>query len=312
MHSEFTGGDVNPATNITHRALNVFAGEKRHIYFFSDAPHLIKTARNCLSKSGAGSSTRLLWNNGYHILWCHIANLYDENLNGLHLVPKLSRDHIKLNSFNIMNVKLAAQVLSNSVATALATFGPEEAKETAKFCYMMDRFFDCLNIRNKTEHIVKKKASLRPFDCQDDERLTWLITEFLQYFEDWSKSIEERPGKFSSKAKASMFISRQTYEGLQITAHSAVGLIKFLLQNGVQYVLTERFCQDPLENYFGHQRAGRYRHDNPTLNDFGFNDNMIRNQKKFRPIAHGNSTDHEFSNLISDEPLPTRKKKKRK
>ena len=98
-----------------------------------------------------------------------------------------------------MNVNLAAEALSNSVATALTTFGPEEARETAKFCYMMDKIFDCLNIRNKTEHIVKKKASLRPFDCQDDEHLTWLITEFLQHFDNLSKSIEERPGNFSCK-----------------------------------------------------------------------------------------------------------------
>ena len=51
------------------------------------------------------------------------------------------------------------------------------------------------------------------------------------------------------------------------------------------YVLTERFCQDPLENYFGRQRAMGHRKDNPSLRDFGYNDNTIRITKLFRSIA---------------------------
>ena len=47
-----------------------------------------------------------------------------------------------------------------------------------------------------------------------------------------------------------MFISSQTYEGLKITVHSVIELVTFLIMHKVSYVLTERFCQDPLENYF--------------------------------------------------------------
>ena len=48
--------------------------------------------------------------------------------------------------------------------------------------------------------------------------------------------------------------------------------------------MTERFCQDPLENYFGRQRSMGHR-NNPSLRDFGYNDNTIRTTKLFRPIA---------------------------
>ena len=82
-----------------------------------------------------------------------------------------------------------------------------------------------------------------------------------------------------------MFISQQTYEGFKITVNSIIEAVQFLLQHEVSYVLTEHFCQDPLENYFGHQRSLGARKDNPSLRDFGFNDNTIRNQKVFRPIA---------------------------
>ena len=83
----------------------------------------------------------------------------------------------------------------------------------------------------------------------NDEWFTWLIDTFLKYFADWKISINN--GNFDTNAKANMFLSWQTYEGLKITVHSLIELIKYLLSEGVPYVLTERFCQDPLENYFG-------------------------------------------------------------
>ena len=70
-----------------------------------------------------------------------------------------------------------------------------------------------------------------------------------------------------------MFISWQTHEGLQITVHSINEVCKFLLEHGVP----ERFCQDDLENYFGRQRAIGSRCDNPSVRDFGYNDNTSRN-----------------------------------
>ena len=48
----------------------------------------------------------------------------------------------------------------------------------------------------------------------NDERFTWLIDTFLKYFTDWKISINN----FDTNAKANMFLSWQTYEGLKITA----------------------------------------------------------------------------------------------
>ena len=124
-------------------------------------------------------------------------------------------------------------------------------------------------------------------------------------------SIENRPGNFTKNAKSNMFLSWQTYEGLiKITVHSIIELVKFLLNHQVEYVLTERFCQDPLENYFDRQRSMGARKDNPTLRDFGYNDNTIRNQRVFRPIAGnvGGANDAHVVD-INDEPVPCRKKK---
>ena len=78
----------------------------------------------------------------------------------------------------------------------------------------------------------------------------------------------------------------------------------------VSYVLTERFCQDPLENYFGKQRSSGVRKDNPTLYDFGYNDNTIRNQKVFKPITTGNVRDEHLNFEIDTEPVLCHKKYK--
>ena len=85
--------------------------------------------------------------------------------------------------------------------------------------------------------------------------------------------ISERPGNFSTTARAKMFISWQTFEGFQITVYSIIDVVKFLLKSGVPYVLTERFCQDLLEEYFGKQRQMGRRADNPDMHQFGYNNN---------------------------------------
>ena len=103
-----------------------------------------------------------------------------------------------------------------------------------------------------------------------------------------------------------MFISSQTYEGLKITVHSVIELVTFLIMHKVSYVLTERFGQDPLENYFGKQHSSGARKDNPSLYD----DNRIRNQKLFKPIATANVRDEYINFEVDTEPVPCRKKYK--
>ena len=83
-----------------------------------------------------------------------------------------------------------------------------------------------------------------------------------------------------------MFLAWQTYEGLLITVNSFVEATRYLLkEGGVLYILSKRFCQDYLENYFGRQRAIGRRRDNPNVRDVGYNDNTIKSQYSVRAIA---------------------------
>ena len=186
-----------------------------------------------------------------------------------------------------MRVNLASQVLSESVGVCLKEFGPPEAQGTAEFCQWFDKFFDCFNVRNTVEHIRKRKEFLAPYQSPHDKRFKWL-DEFLTYLDEWKDGIETREGTFTPTAKNNMFLSIPTYNGIRISISSLKEIVPFLLQNGFEYVLSEKFCQDDLENYFGRQRAiGRCK-DNPSVRDTMYNDNIIKTQYDVKPIAGSN------------------------
>ena len=171
MHWNLTQDDgMNPETDVNYRTRNLFSGtENRFLDFISDVSHLLKTVRSCLSNSGRGKFTRHMWNGGMFLLWNHIADIfYEDQKCGLHRLPKLCIEHIKLTPYSIMNVKLAAQVLSSTVSKVLLKYGPPKAAGTAKFCSLMDMFFDMMNIKYINSHKFELKPSLLPFSRVDD------------------------------------------------------------------------------------------------------------------------------------------------
>ena len=287
--------ELNADTDVVYRTKNFFSEDKRYIYFIFDPPHLLKTARNCLNNSGSGKGTCFMWNGGLFLIWKNINDIFLEDQEcGLQLLPKITYE----------------QLLSTTVSKILCNYGPTDAAGTAEFCLMFDKFFDIMNVSSATASSRELKPFNAPFSSADDPRFSWLKNQFLEYFEDWLRSIEERPGAYGKSEKQKMFISSQTYESLKITAHSVIELVKFLIMHKVSYVLTKVFCQDPLENYFGKQRSSGALKDNSSLYDFGYNDNTIRNQKVFKPIATGNVRDEHINFEIDTQPVPCRKKYK--
>jgi len=73
----------------------------------------------------------------------------------------------------------------------------------------------------------------------------------LAFLNSWKESVEKRSGHFTANDREKMFLSHQTYEGLVITVNSVIEATQFLLESGMPFVLTEKFNQDVLEEYFG-------------------------------------------------------------
>ena len=67
-----------------------------------------------------------------------------------------------------------------------------------------------MNVSSKTASSGKLKPFNASFLSTDDPRFSWLKNQFLKYFEDWLRSIEERPGAYTKHEKEKMFISSHT------------------------------------------------------------------------------------------------------
>ena len=85
-----------------------------------------------------------------------------------------------------------------------------------------------------------------------------------------------------------MFLPIETYEGLKMTTYAVIECVNFLLGEGMEHLLTERFCQYPIEEDFGHQRMLDRRTENPDLQEYMYNANTIRVQKEVS-LTSGNT-----------------------
>ena len=92
-----------------------FQYEGRHIFVTLDACHMLKVLRNCL-----GDMYMLRTQDGV-VCWEYIKQLVQvQEMGELHMANKITKRHIYYKE-QIMKVKLAAQVFSQSTADALVT-----------------------------------------------------------------------------------------------------------------------------------------------------------------------------------------------
>ncbi|GFO01450.1 transposable element p transposase-like protein [Plakobranchus ocellatus] len=118
-----------------------------------DPPHLMKSIRNNLKRHG-------FTKDGADVSWEFVERFYqmDSSL-PIRMAPKLTKRHILVPTFADLNVKLAAQVLSHTVAAGITTMIkpnaiPPTASATAEFIDSFDKLFNCFNSRT-----LKQKTS---------------------------------------------------------------------------------------------------------------------------------------------------------
>ena len=144
--------------------------------------------------------------------------------------------------------------MSETTVKILQTFSATETSKTATYCHILDQFFDCFNVRSLEKNQKKTKPFMKPHTDENDQRFSWMTDQFLPYLDIWKENTRNRPDNFTKNPISKMFFSLQINHGIQITVRSTVEEVKFLLQNGSKFILNERFCQDPVEEYFRIQR----------------------------------------------------------
>ena len=92
-----------------------------------------------------------MWNGGLFLIWNHVnENFLEDQECGLQLLPKITYERVYLTPHSVINVTLAAQVLSTTANKVLSNYGPADAAGTAEFCLMFDKFFDIMNVSSAT------------------------------------------------------------------------------------------------------------------------------------------------------------------
>ena len=91
--------------------------------------------------------------------------------------------------------------------------------------------------------------------------------------------------------------------------HSFVALVRYVFTiQGVTVFLSNRLCQDPIENFFGQQRQGGTANDNPNVSDFLKNTQALRVINETCATVRGNCRgSKEIGKDLTDAPLPKRK-----
>ncbi|XP_064473292.1 uncharacterized protein LOC135387973 isoform X2 [Ornithodoros turicata] len=228
-----------------------FCVDESKVYFIFDPPHLMKTTRNLLLKHDLqiGDAQE-------KVQWSFIKQYYEsDHPLKVRLSPKLTDNHIHPTAFKRMKVKLATQVLSNSVSTGIAVLisvgcMPPAATETSEFLLKMDQLFDCLNSSSVEQSDDKKMR----YAMNNSTKHKELLESAAQWIATWKFDSDRQP---------------PTVRGWQITIRAVLALWEDLHQNfGFEHLLTRRLNQDPLENMFGQFR--QMHGCNETPNAFQF------------------------------------------
>ena len=255
----FDGSYDQMTTSIIHPT----TGEQ--VFIILDPCHMLKLARNALAHLGT-----IVDGDGNKIKWHHIEKLEKlQEVEGLNLANKLSSNHLKFQKHK-MNVRLAAQTLSSSVANAIEFLDKSahlpmfcDSQGTVKFIRTIDRLFDMLNSCNP---IAKGfKAPLRP-----NSKDTWeeIFMSTANYLLSLKIHTPEGTSQLLSTSQRKTFVI-----GFMACIKSTISMATQMFNlptNPFKYLLTYKFSQDHVELLFSCIRARGGWNNNPNVLQFKY------------------------------------------
>jgi hypothetical protein len=165
-----------------------FVHDGQQIFVTPDSPHLLKSIRNALMGHDIVTSDG-------RASWKHLHSFYElDKAQWIRMAPKLINEHLEPPPiYGKMNVKLAAQVFSATVAAGIQTHVatsslPADTLVTGKFCLKMNNVFDILNISQKSAILPFQSA----LTVESEEALT-LIDSAILWFKSFN--ILDKQGK---------------------------------------------------------------------------------------------------------------------
>ncbi|KAB0805345.1 hypothetical protein PPYR_02315 [Photinus pyralis] len=214
------------------------------VYFFADAPHLMKLLRNWLIDTGFVTS------DGVSINKCPFVALIESRVSEISSCHRLTTQHVKCEKAQRQNVRRACQLLSHTTATALKRYRPGNdtilAQNVGNFTELVNNWFDVLNSYTSTASLPTKK----PYGLE------------LEMQHKCLNEMEETIEGMRCVGKNALQVFQK---GILITSKSLQCLFTDLKErHGISYLLTHRLNQDCLENFFSQLRTKGGLHDHPS------------------------------------------------
>lgn len=235
--------------------------EKKFFIIF-DPPHMLKLVRKQFSKVALSYQNRSL---NWDLLRVLVDKQSSENFN---LRNKLTDHNIKWHQ-KPMNVRMAAETISNSVADALEQLGQDGYAEfkdyeaTVEFLRIFNNTFDILNTAQKSESDNGYKQRI----CNDTaEHIFSFLDKLKQYI--LGLEIEVRTKKRVHKKQVLDSVA-MGFIGFYVDAISLKGIYDEFVRNGpLEEFYTKQFSQDHLETFFSLIRNSQGSNDNPNTVEF--------------------------------------------
>lgn len=220
------------------------------IVIILDPPHMMKLVRNCIA------AKKQLFRRNHIISWRYFENLVRYKTGKDCDIHKMNRMHFQWEKHK-MNVKIAAQTLSNSVALAMEIFLKANDRlflgsaETITFTKNFNQIFDIFN--------AKHENSDNPFKVGLNEDNAVGIFDFLTYMENYIKSLTLHKENILKTGRKTGFL------GFLINIESLRILYdELIVPKKVRVILFFYFGQDLLESLFSQIRGVLGGNTNPT------------------------------------------------
>ena len=222
--------------------------KSRKVYCFPDVPHLLKQARTALLEKG------FYWvAEDVDLRKEHFEEILADDNEELQCTFKFGEEHLNVEKgLKKQTVKLAAQLLSNSVSE-LMKFGKRKNDEKwQKRAEMVKIFSDWFDTSNSRRKFGKNK-----FECGLGLHLGYQMNA-LHKMECFMKNFKVFGGRFDDEGNESLdgYSYMDWWHGIIVQINALRGLYHDMVENGnLKYILCTRVNQDALENYFSRFRA---------------------------------------------------------
>lgn len=242
--------------------------DKNKVHVILDPPHMIKLIRNCIARFN-DKNQKFMDGQGNEICFQYIKDLLELQLSkNINLSNKVTKTHIEFHNIK-MNVRIAAQTISNSSATAIEFLDIVMENEkfansvgTTQFLRTFNSLFDIMNTKKGHTDDKFKRAI-----CAEN------ISEIKEKFNRDKEYIQGLTTVENGKRIAVLKTDSYTpFFGFLYNMTSFLGIYSdYVIAefSGIQEFYTFSVSQDHVESTFGCIRQMGGNNCNPNAQQFG-------------------------------------------